>query len=92
MIAGFNCLSFQECVILLMAHWINHDEINVINILGLLCCLAGIGVHVYLKATKSKLLSLSILCHKKIVTYFSSVHCLVHNQNVCRTEELDCLL
>lgn len=44
----------KECAILMMAHWINKDEINAMKILGLLCCLAGIAVHVYMKATKGQ--------------------------------------
>ncbi|XP_067929952.1 solute carrier family 35 member C2-like isoform X2 [Watersipora subatra] len=44
---------FKECAILLIAHWLHGDEVSLINLLGLFCCLAGVAMHVYLKATKA---------------------------------------
>ncbi|KAF6022042.1 SLC35C2 [Bugula neritina] len=43
---------FKECCILLFAHWLYNDEMNYINMLGLVACLSGIALHIYIKATK----------------------------------------
>ena len=40
--------------ILLIDHFMNHTEMNGINVVGLLACLVGIIIHVYIKASKGK--------------------------------------
>lgn len=48
------CLFFQEICTLYLAASFNHDKMNFINGLGLVACLAGISLHVILKAVYSK--------------------------------------
>lgn len=50
---------------MLMSHWINSDELNTINIFGLVACFVGVNLHVYLKATKGVYIRLSLLDCKK---------------------------
>ena len=44
------CVLFQELCVLYLAVYINGDKVNAVNGVGLVVCLAGIILHVVLKA------------------------------------------
>ena len=48
------CYIFQEICTLYLAAKVNGDRMNLVNGFGLVVALAGIGLHVILKAVHSK--------------------------------------
>ena len=50
-----NSFSLQEICTLTIATEFGGDQLNVLNFIGLVICMSGIGVHVYFKALKGRL-------------------------------------
>ena len=59
-LTSFYLLSFQEICTLTIATEFGGDKLNTLNFIGLVICMSGIGLHVYIKALKGKKYSINI--------------------------------